>query len=53
MIVCTACGALDEVEQHEMPSMLGYGVDTSTSCLRCGSSVTTDPMFGAHVTRKV
>jgi len=52
MIVCTACGALDQVEQHEMPSMVGYGVDTSTSCLRCGSSVTTDPMFGAHVTRK-
>jgi hypothetical protein len=32
--------------------MVGYGVDTATSCNRCGSSVTTDPMFGDHVTRK-
>jgi hypothetical protein len=32
--------------------MAGYGHDTSTACTRCGSSVTTDPMFGAHVTRK-
>jgi len=53
MTVCTACGAVDEVEYHELPSMVGYGVDTCTSCLRCGSSVATDPMFGAHVTRKV
>ena len=53
MTVCTACGAVDEVESHELPSMVGYGVDTCTSCRRCGSSVTTDPMFGAHVNREV
>jgi len=53
MTVCTACGAVDEVEYHELPSMVGYGVDTCTSCRRCGSSVATDPMFGAHVDRRV
>jgi hypothetical protein len=52
MTVCTVCGAVDETEYHELPSMTGSGVDTSTACQRCGSSVTTDPMFGAHVTRK-
>ena len=31
---------------------IGYDLDTSTACRRCGSSVSTDPMFGAHVTRK-
>lgn len=50
--VCTVCGAVDEIEHHELPSMVGYGHDTCTACLRCGSSVATDPMFGAHVTRK-
>ena len=52
MTVCTVCGAVDEIEYQELPSMVGYDVDTCTACLRCGSSVTTDPMFGAHVTRK-
>jgi hypothetical protein len=52
MTVCTVCGAVDETDYHELPSMTGSGVDTSTACRRCGSSVTTDPMFGAHVTRK-
>lgn len=52
MTVCTVCGAIDETEYHELPSMTGSGVDTNTACQRCGSSVTTDPMFGAHVTRK-
>lgn len=52
MTVCTVCGAIDEIEHHELPSMVGYGFDTCTACQYCGSSVTTDPMFGAHVTRK-
>lgn len=52
MTVCTVCGAIDEIEYHELPSMVGYDLDTCTACLRCGSSVATDPMFGAHVTRK-
>jgi hypothetical protein len=52
MTVCTVCGAVDEIDHVEVPSMVGYGVDTATSCTHCGSSVTTDPMFGEHVTRK-
>jgi hypothetical protein len=52
MTVCTVCGAVDEMEYHELPSMVGYGEDTCFACIRCGSSVTTDPMFGAHVNRK-
>jgi hypothetical protein len=52
MTVRTVCGAVDEIEYHELPSMVGYGEDTSTACQRCGSSLTTDPMLGAHVTRK-
>jgi hypothetical protein len=52
MTVCTVCGAVDEIEHHELPSMTGAGCDTSTACLRCGSAVTTDPMFGTHVTRR-
>jgi hypothetical protein len=52
MTVCTVCGAVDEIDHVEVPSMVGYGLDTATSCNRCGSSVTTDPMFGDHVIRK-
>ncbi|MFC4148643.1 hypothetical protein ACFO0M_20510 [Micromonospora mangrovi] len=52
MTVCTVCGAVDEIDHVEVPSMAGYGYDTATSCTRCGSSVATDPMFGDHVTRK-
>ncbi|MGC4864679.1 hypothetical protein ACLQ3B_04490 [Micromonospora sp. DT53] len=52
MTVCTVCGAVDEIDHVEVPSMAGYGHDTATSCTRCGSSVATDPMFGAHITRK-
>jgi hypothetical protein len=52
MTVCTVCGAVDEMQYHELPSMVGYGEDTCFVCIRCGSSVTTDPMFGAHVNRK-
>ncbi|MEU4555734.1 hypothetical protein [Micromonospora violae] len=52
MTVCTVCGAVDEIDHVEAPSMAGYGHDTATSCTRCGSSVATDPMFGAHITRK-
>jgi hypothetical protein len=51
MTVCAVCGAVNEVAYHEVPSMAGSGHDTCTICQRCGSSVTTDPMFGAHVTR--
>jgi hypothetical protein len=47
----TVCGAVDETDHVEVPSMLGYGSDTSTRCLRCGSVETTDPMFGSHPTR--
>ncbi|MFD6754902.1 hypothetical protein [Micromonospora gifhornensis] len=52
MTVCTVCGAVDEIDHIEVPSMAGYGHDTSISCTRCGSSVVTDPMFGDHVTRR-
>jgi hypothetical protein len=48
---CTVCGAVDEIEYQEMPSMVGYGRDTCTRCTRCGSKVTTDPEFGALTTR--
>lgn len=48
---CTVCGAVDEIAYQEMPSMVGYGRDTSTRCTRCGSTVTTDPEFGALTTR--
>ena len=41
-----------EIDEIELPSMAGYGDDTCTTCRRCGSSVSTDPMFGAHITRK-
>ncbi|WP_433688013.1 hypothetical protein ACQP0I_04140 [Micromonospora carbonacea] len=50
--VCTVCGAVDEIDHVEVPSMAGYGYDTSTSCTRCGSLVATDPMFGDHLVRK-
>jgi hypothetical protein len=52
MTVCTVCGAVDEITYQELPSMAGSGHDTCTACIRCGSSITTDPMFGAHVDRK-
>ncbi|SCL26066.1 hypothetical protein GA0070616_3232 [Micromonospora nigra] len=52
MTVCTVCGAVDEIDHVEVPSMAGYGYDTATSCTRCGSSVATDPMFGARLVRK-
>jgi len=45
---CTACHAVNEFDGGDMPSMVGYGYDTWTRCRRCGSSTTTDPMFGAH-----
>ena len=50
-LACTVCGAVDETEHEEMPSMAGYGRDTATRCTRCRSSVTTNPIFGAHTTR--
>ena len=49
--VCGVCGAVDETDSQELPSMVGSGRDTRTTCQRCGSTVTTDPMFGAHLTR--
>ncbi|WP_433229864.1 hypothetical protein ACQP2H_30225 [Micromonospora sp. CA-248260] len=52
MTVCTVCGAVDEIDHVEVPSMAGYGYDTVTSCTRCGSSIATDPMFGDHLVRK-
>jgi hypothetical protein len=44
---CTTCHAIDQIDYEEMPS-IGFGIDTTTRCRRCGSSVATDPMFGAH-----
>ncbi|MBQ1050826.1 hypothetical protein KBX50_20420 [Micromonospora sp. C51] len=52
MTVCTVCGAVDEIDHVEVPSMAGYGYDTATSCTRCGSCVVSDPMFGDHLVRK-
>ncbi len=45
-IRCLICGAVDEIDSDEMPSMAGYGQDTYTRCTRCGSAETTDPIFG-------
>ncbi|MFV2102116.1 hypothetical protein [Micromonospora sp. LOL_024] len=47
---CLICGAVDEVTVNEVPSMAGYGQDTSARCNRCGSAETTDPIFGWHAT---
>ncbi|MEU8299716.1 hypothetical protein AB0C04_20885 [Micromonospora sp. NPDC048909] len=49
-ICCRICGAVDEVTVHEVPSMAGYGEDTSMTCKRCGSVETTDPIFGWRAT---
>jgi hypothetical protein len=45
---CTVCHAVNEVDHHEMPSMVGYGEDTYTACRRCRSTQSSDPMFGVH-----
>lgn len=45
---CTVCHAVDEYDGGEVPSMVGYGEDTWSRCRRCGSTETSDPMFGAH-----
>ncbi|MDZ5447267.1 hypothetical protein U2F26_31935 [Micromonospora sp. 4G57] len=49
-IHCRICGAVDEVVFTEVPSMAGYGEDTSARCTRCGSAETTDPIFGWRAT---
>jgi hypothetical protein len=46
---CVVCHAVDDLDHDEMPSMVGYGRDTWTRCRRCGSTETTDPMFGIRV----
>jgi uncharacterized C2H2 Zn-finger protein len=47
---CRICGAVDEVAYDEVPSMAGYGEDTYTRCVRCGSVETTaSPRAGAAV----
>jgi len=46
---CVVCHAVDDLDHDEMPSMVGYGHDTWTRCRRCGSTETTDPMFGIRV----
>ncbi|WP_428962982.1 hypothetical protein [Micromonospora fluostatini] len=51
VMVCGVCGAHDGITHDEMPSMAGYGHDTHTRCGRCGSTETTDPVFGLHTTR--
>jgi hypothetical protein len=48
---CGVCHAVNEFDHHELPSMVGYGLDTSIRCRRCGSTESTDPMFGAHTRR--
>ncbi len=45
-IRCRVCGAVDQVDCDEMPSMAGYGTDTYARCTRCGSVETSDPIFG-------
>ena len=45
---CTVCHAVDDFDGGELPSMVGYGCDTWTRCRRCGSTETSDPMFGPH-----
>ncbi|MEU7171511.1 MULTISPECIES: hypothetical protein [Micromonospora] len=49
-IRCLICGAVDEVTFTELPSMAGFGEDTSARCNRCGSAETTDPIFGWRAT---
>jgi hypothetical protein len=49
--VCTVCGAVDEIDVDDVPSMTGYGYDTTTRCRRCGSSLTTGPGIGTTVHR--
>jgi hypothetical protein len=48
---CTVCHAINDIDYDEMPSMVGYGHDTATRCRRCGSTETTDRMFGARTRR--
>ncbi|MFG2043946.1 hypothetical protein [Dactylosporangium sp. NPDC048998] len=43
---CYICGAVDETVRRELPSMAGYGTDTTTTCTICGSWEGTDPIFG-------
>ncbi|MEV0003485.1 hypothetical protein AB0H28_14520 [Micromonospora sp. NPDC050980] len=50
--VCTVCGATDEIDHVEAPSMAGYGSDITTSCNRCGSLIATNPFFGDRLIRK-
>ncbi|MFI7208057.1 hypothetical protein [Micromonospora aurantiaca (nom. illeg.)] len=45
-IRCQVCGAVNAVTVTDVPSMAGYGEDTSTRCTRCGSAEITDPIFG-------
>jgi hypothetical protein len=45
---CTVCHAVDEIDAGELPSMVGYGYDMWSRCRRCGSTETSDPMFGLH-----
>ncbi|GIJ08430.1 hypothetical protein ACFFMR_29220 [Micromonospora andamanensis] len=52
MTVCTVCGAADEIDHVEVPSLAGYGNDTITSCNRCGSLIATSPTLGDHLVRK-
>ncbi|MEV6374831.1 hypothetical protein [Micromonospora musae] len=47
---CRICAAVDEVTVTELPSMAGYGEDTDVRCTRCGSTETTDPIFGWRAT---
>ncbi|MFG1892239.1 hypothetical protein ACGFIR_30785 [Micromonospora sp. NPDC049051] len=45
-IRCETCGAVDEIDANQMPSIAGYGEDTYVRCTRCGSAETTHPVFG-------
>jgi len=48
---CTVCGAVDDIDHQELPSMAGYGYDTCTTCTLCGSAEISDPIFGLRVHR--
>jgi hypothetical protein len=43
---CMVCGSVEDPQRLEMPSMVGYGYDTSTRCTMCSSSESSVPMFG-------
>lgn len=45
---CRVCGAINEIDYQELPSMVGYGFDTASKCTICGSWDGADPMCGSR-----